>query len=141
MSVEELQQTYQYWWSSNKMLDRFQAGKIIKSHVKVHSNAKKGVVQKIYYQAQSTFQIIKDCGSNFYDIQWYNDENSVIWKYKGTHIYLLPPEIYPHEALDTTDKSYLNYTFYPVVWPFNNILQINWYNSEFFGPASKLSII
>ena len=40
--------------------------------------------------------------------------------------------MYPHEHIDTTDKRYINYSFYPVASPFKNILQIDIYNDKLF---------
>ena len=86
------------------------------------SKAKKRAVQKLSYQLRDKFEIIKYCGSNLYNVQWYNDANVIVRKYKGTNIYLLPPDIYPHETLDTIDEGYPSYEFSSVVSPFNNIL-------------------
>ena len=55
--------------------------------------------------------------------------------------YYLPPEIYPHEPLETKDKRYLDYAFSTVVLPFNNILQLDIYKVKLFRLAPKVSII
>ena len=84
--------------------------------------------------------MIKDYNFNLYDVNQYDDSNSVFLKYKGTDLYLLPLMIYPHELLEKTDEHYLNYRFSLLVSPFQNILQIDMYNNKFFRPASRVLI-
>ena len=102
-------QVHRGWWNANKISDPFQFGDIFKSHVQIHSSAKKGVVQKLYYWVTGTFQTIIYCGYNYYDVQWYDDANGVVQKYKDTKIYVPHPLIYPHEPLDKTYECYTNY--------------------------------
>ena len=132
--IEEFWQAYWDRWNSNMTPDQFKVRNIIKSHVQVYSNAEKEVVQKLSYWARGPFRIIKYTGSDSYGIQLYDDANGVVWKYKGTKIYLLPLEIYPREPLDIIDERYLNCEFYRVLSPFKNSLQLDIYNDKFFKP-------
>ena len=56
-------------------------------------------MQKLSYQVQVSFRMNKYFGSILYDIQQYYDADGVVLKYSGTKIYLLLPDIYPHEPL------------------------------------------
>ena len=53
---------------------------MIKDHVQVRSRSKKGLLQKLSYWSQGPFLIIKDYGSNFFDVRKYDDANSVLEK-------------------------------------------------------------
>ena len=134
MLINECEHAHQYWWNENKTPDPFKVRDIFKYHNHVHSNHKTVLVQKLFYRERGTFRITKYYGSNPNGFQWYNDANSVVQKYKGTNIYLIPPEIYPHRTLDTIYELYIIYEFSPVVSPFKNILQINIYDDKFFEP-------
>ena len=59
---------HQDHWNATKIPDPFQVFNTVKYHVQVYSNSKKGVVPKLSYQARGPFQIIKGCGSNFYEV-------------------------------------------------------------------------
>ena len=92
MLIEKHQQCHQDWWNTNKKTDPVQVRYIIKAHAEVHSNSKKGVVYKISYSEQGLFQIIKDCGSNLYNIQRYNDRGYIPKVFAFKNPYPLNPE-------------------------------------------------
>ena len=58
--VKERQETQQYWQNENKTPDPLKVGDIVKSHVQVNYNSKKGIVFKLSDQELDKFQMIKD---------------------------------------------------------------------------------
>ena len=104
MLIEELRQAHCDRWNENKTPDPFQVGYIFKSHIQVHSNAIIGVLQKLSYQEQFQFRIIKDCGYNLYD-----NANGLVQLYKGTNLYLLllHIDIYNKEIFIPASKVYV----------------------------------
>ena len=77
----------------------------MKSHIQVQSTLDNGEVGKLSYIARGPFHIIEDLGSDPYHVKRYNDANSVVRKYKGTYLYVLPPAIFPSDSLDTSVNS------------------------------------
>ena len=49
------------------------------------------------------FQVKTFLEKNLYVVQSYNEPESVIQKYKCTDLYLLPPDMFSHEPVDTMD--------------------------------------
>ena len=78
------------------------------------------------------FIILEDLGNDSYHVQRYNDADSAIRKYKGTDSYVLPPEIFPSDCLDTMDVRYLNYSNVPIISPLEKALNIEMYNAVYF---------
>ena len=67
-----------------------------------------------------------------YLVARYGKESSATRKYKGCELYLLPPSIFPHNPIDTTDQRYLNFSHAPIVSPLKKSLQIELYNDTYF---------
>ena len=80
-------------------------------------------------------------GSDSYHVKQFNDDNSIVRKYKGTDLYLLPPSIFPSDYLDTMDVRYLNYFNAPVISPLKKALKIERYNDTSFNKQPTLQTV
>ena len=100
--VEEGRKAHAPSTLGKKMEPEFQIGDFVKNHVQVNSNAKRGVVKKLSYRARGTFQITAALGKNPYEVNRCNQPDSASRKYKGTELYLLLPNIFPCDPLNTT---------------------------------------
>ena len=69
-------------------------------------------------------------------MQRYNSTSSAPRKYKGTELYLLPPNLFPCEPMDTMDEWYLNSEHAPMLSPLLQPLKIELYNDVYFPPSS-----
>ena len=132
--VEERRQSHQDRHNKDKTQPQFQVGDIVKAHVQVQSNAAKGQVGKLSYQARGPFKIITDLGHQSFEVQKLDKPTSATRKYKSTDLYLLPPSLFPPEPLDTMDQRYLNYENAPIVSPLRKPLGIEMYNEVHFHP-------
>lgn len=140
--VEERRQSHQDRHNKNKTQPSFKVGDIVKAHVQVQSNAAKGQVGKLSYQARGPFKIITDLGHQSFEVQKFDKPNSAKRKYKSADLYLLPPSLFPPEPLDMMDQRYLNYESAPIVSPLRKPLGIEMYNTVHFHPhpPSNISI-
>ena len=109
-------------------------GDIVKAHVQVQSNAAKGQVGKLSYQARGPFNIESDLGHQSFEVQKLDKPTAATRKYKSADLYLLPPSLFPPEPLDTMDQRYLNYENAPIVSPLRKPLRIEMYNEVHFHP-------
>ena len=134
--IEERRAAHRVRWNKNRIEQIFQVGNVVKVHVQVQSNSTTGVVKKLSYQARGPFQVIRVLGANSYEVQRYNSKSSAPRKYKGTELYLLPPNLFPCEPMDTMDERYLNSTHAPMVSPLHQPLKIELYNDVYFPPLS-----
>ena len=134
--IEERRTAHRTRWNKNKSEQIFQVGDVVKAHVQVNSNSKTGVVKKLSYQARGPFRVTRIFGANSYEVQRYNSSSSAPRKYKGTELYLLPPNLFPCEPMDTMDERYLNSEHAPMVSPLLQPLKIELYNDVYFPPAS-----
>ena len=112
-------------------------GDVVKAHVQVQSNAKTGTGKKLSLQARGPFQIVEKLEGNSYMVRHYDKENGALRKYKGTVLYLLPPNIFPHNPVDVMDQKYLNFSNTSIVSPFKKPLNIEMYNDTYFPSNSK----
>ena len=58
----------------------------MKGRIQVQSKLDNEKIGKLSYIGCGVLQIIEDLGSDSYYIKRYNDSNSAIRKYKGTHL-------------------------------------------------------
>ncbi len=118
----------------NAVLEKsaLKVGDVVKAHVQVQSRTDDGVVGKLSYKARGPFSIVRDLGFNSFEVQPYNKPNAATRKYKATELYLLPPQLFPSEPLDTLDQRYINYEHAPVVSPLQQALNVEAYNAEWF---------
>ena len=132
--VEERRQSHQDRHNKDKTPAAFKVGDIVKAHVQVQSNASKGQVGKLSYQARGPFKIITDLGQQSFEVQKLDKPDSAIRKYKSADLYLLPPSLFPPEPLDMMDQRYLNYENAPIVSPLRKPLGIELFNEVHFHP-------
>ena len=138
--VEERRQSHQDRHNKNKTQPSFKVGDIVKAHVQVQSNAAKGQVGKLSYQARGPFKIITDLGHQSFEVQKLDKPDSATRKYKSADLYLLPPSLFPPEPLDMMDQRYLNYENAPIVSPLRKPLGIEMYNAVHFHPQPPSTI-
>lgn len=93
--VEERRQPHQDHHNKDKTKPPFKIGDIVKAHVQVQSNAAKGQVGKLSYQARGPFKIISDLSHQSFEVQKLDKPDSTIRKYKSADLYLLPPSLFP----------------------------------------------
>ena len=134
--IEERRASHRARWNKNRSEQIFQVGDVVKAHVQVQSNASTGVVKKLSYQARGPFRVTRILGANSYEVQRYNSPSSAPRKYKGTELYILPPNLFPSEPMDTMDERYLNSEHAPMVSPLHRPLKIELYNDTYFPPTS-----
>ena len=89
------------------------------------------------YQSHGPFHIIKALGAKSHEVQRYNNSSSATRKYKGTQLYLLPPNLFPHKHMDTMDGRYLNSIYAHMVFPLKRSFRVELYNGVYFPPDSK----
>ena len=93
---------------SNKKHQPFKVGDMVKAYSVVHSNTDTNTVRKLSYQAKGPFIIVEDLEHDSYAVRRYNHPESSVRKYKAQDLYLLPPNLFPSEELDTMDVNYFN---------------------------------
>ena len=100
--------------------------------MQVQSKAEDGVVEKLSYCARGPFRIVKGLGFNSFEVQPWHDSSAATRKYKGVVLYLLPPALFAHDPLDTTDVQFLNYELAPIKSGMKRNLRIELQNAQFF---------
>jgi len=115
--VEEQRQPHQDRHNKNKTPAAFKVGDIVKAHVQVQSNASKGQVGKLSYQARGPFKIISDLGQRSIEVQKLDKPDSAVRRYKSADLCLLPPSLFPPEPLGMMDQWYLDYKNALIVLP------------------------
>ena len=105
--------------------------------MQVYFNSSRGVVGKLSYQGRGPFQIKEIIDTNSYLVHRYTDEEGPTRKYKGTELYILPPNLFPCEPMDTMDERYINSDHAPMVSPLHRPLKIELYNDMYFSPSSN----
>ena len=139
--VEEHRTAHCTQWNEQRTAKSFKIGDVVKARVQVYSQASKGEVHKLSYQARGPFQITKVLDANAYIVQHYNEPDLVIRKYKGSELYLLPPSIFPHGHMETMVQYYLDFSHAPIVSSLTQALKIELYNNTFLPSNSKHIII
>ena len=117
--IEERRMEHQARMNKSRTESNLKVGDVVKAHVQVQSKAASGEVEKLSYKARGPFIITKDLGFGSLEVAPYQDPTGARRKYKSTELYLLPPQLYPSEPLDTMDQRYLAYEHTPVVSPLN----------------------
>ena len=87
------------------------------------------MVSKLSYQIKGPFVITKALDHDSFEVKRYNKPDSATRKYKSTELYLLPPQLFPNEELDTMDQRYLNYSHAPIPSSLKKPLAIELYNN------------
>jgi len=82
--VQERRQCHQDCHNKDTKWCTLKVGIVVKSHVQVNSSVGKGVISKLSYKAKGPFIITADLGHNSYEVQRYDNPNSVKRKYKCT---------------------------------------------------------
>lgn len=115
-----------HWERHNNSKERqiFKVSDVVTARVTVQLNTETGTVEKLAYRAKGPFQIKEVLQGDSYLVQKYGEDCSTTRKYKGSDLFLLPPVIYPHNPLDTTDFRYLNFENAPLVNPLQKKLNI-----------------
>ncbi|GFH50457.1 predicted protein [Chaetoceros tenuissimus] len=121
--IEERRKSMRDRVNSSKTLPTFKVGDVVKVHIQVQSSAENNKVGKLSYQICGPYQIVKDHGNNSYDVQRYGQPNGAIKKHQACDLYLLPPNLYPSDPLDTLDQRFLNYDHPPIQNPLHRPLQ------------------
>ncbi|GFH46278.1 hypothetical protein CTEN210_02752 [Chaetoceros tenuissimus] len=134
--IEERRKSMRDRVNSSKTLPTFKVGDVVKVHIQVQSSAENNKVGKLSYQIRGPYQIIKDHGNNSYDIQRYGQPNSAIKKHQACDLYLLPPNLYPSDPLDTLDQCFLNYDHPPIQNPLHRPLCIESRADQFLFPPT-----
>ena len=130
--IEERRTTHRERWNADNTAESFELGDVVKSHVQIQSNSKTGVINKLSFRARGLFQMVEKLEGNSYLVQRYGNKEAPTRKYKGLELYLLPPNIFLHDPLDTMDQRYLNFSNSSIVSPFKVPLQIGLYNNIYF---------
>ena len=107
--IEKRRTAHRDRWNNKRAAKPFKVGDVVKAHVQVQSNFSKGDVTKLLYQARGSFQIKEVLDSDSYIVERYNSSSTSTRKYKGTELYMLPPDLFPREPVDTMDQRYLNF--------------------------------
>ena len=107
--IEERRSAHRSRWNTDRAAKVFQVGGVVKAHVQVQSNAATSAVKKVSYQARGSFQIKEILDGDSYLVTRYNSNASATRKHKGSELYLLPPNIFPSDPVDTLDQRYLNF--------------------------------
>lgn len=135
--IDERCSAHRSRWNSGRAAKNFAIGDVVKAHVQVQSNSSTGTVKKLSYQARGPFQIKEKLDGDSYLVQRYGDDDAATRKYKGSELYLLPPNIFPHKPIDSMNQRYLNFSHAPAVSPFKKSLKIEMYNNTYFPSHSK----
>jgi hypothetical protein len=138
--VEERRKSMRARVNSSKVQPSFKVGDVVKVHIQVQSSADNNRVGKLSYQIRGPYQIIKDHGNNSYDIQRYGDPNGAIKKHRACDLYLLPPNLYPSNPLDTMDQRFLNFEHSPIQNPLHRPLRIESRADRFLLPPTALQV-
>ena len=64
--IEERRTTHRTRWNNDRAAKEFKVGDVVKAHVQVQSNASRGEVKKLTYQARGPFQIKEVLEGNSY---------------------------------------------------------------------------
>ena len=72
-----------------------------------------------------------------YYFKRYNNNSSVVRKYKGLELYLFTPSLFPNKPLETMDQRYLNCSNAPISSLLKLPLQTQLYNDTYFLCNSK----
>ena len=134
--IEERRKSMRDCVNSSKTQPNFKVGVIVKVHVQVQSSADNNRVGKLSYQVRGPYQIIKDHSNNSYDVQRYGQPNGAIKKHQACDLYLLPPNLYPSDPLDTLDQRFLNYDYPPIQNPLHQPLCIESRADQFLFPPT-----
>jgi len=138
--VEERRKSMRARVNSTKTQPSFKVGDVVKVHVQVQSSTEQNRVGKLSYKIRGPYQIIKDHGNNSYDIQRYGNPNGAIKKHRACDLYLLPPNLYPSNPLDTMDQRFLNFDHSPVQNPLHRPLRIESRADQFLLPPTALQV-
>ena len=123
--------------NNNKERQVFKVGDVVTARTIVQSKSENGTVEKLSYRSKGPFQVKEVLQGDSYLVQRYGDDSSATRKYKSIDLFLLPPVIYPHDPLDTTDFRYLNFDNAPLVNPLQKNLNIEMYNDTYFSMDGK----
>ncbi|GFH62173.1 hypothetical protein CTEN210_18649 [Chaetoceros tenuissimus] len=134
--IEERRKSMRDRVNSSKTLPTFKVGDVVKVHIQVQSSAENNKVGKLSYQIRGPYQIVKDHGNNSYDVQRYGQPNGAIKKHQACDLYLLPPNLYPSDPLDTLDQRFLNYDHPPIQNPLHRPLRIESRADQFLFPPT-----
>ena len=63
-------------------------------------------VNKLTFKSQGPFRVKTVLGNGSYELQQYNEPESVIYKYNSTYLYIIPPAIFPPEPVNTMDVRF-----------------------------------
>ena len=75
--------------------------------------------------------------NNSYEVKRYNKPDLAVRKYKGRKLYLLPPAIFPHDRLDTTDQRYLKYNHSSIFSQLKKPINIEMYNDTYLSAKGQ----
>ena len=106
--IEERRTAHRNRWNTDRTPKFFEIGDVINEYVQVQSNLKTGCVKKLLFQARGPFQIVEKLEGDSYTVQRYDDKDAHLRKYKSSELYLLLPNIFPHNPVDSMDQKYLN---------------------------------
>ena len=125
--------------NEGRNLIRYKPGDIVMARVAVQSDSSKGKVAKLVYQSRGPFQVVRDTEHSSYLVQRYGKPKSPLQKFMTQDLYLLPPQNFPCESIDTSDLRYLNADFAPINHPLNDHFDFESYNTRWFDnrPASR----
>ncbi len=131
--VEERRERHRNRLNHSATKSSLKVGDVVKAHVQVKSNASTGTVEKLSYRARGPFVIVQDLGWDTFLVQPYNKPDAATRRYKSSQLYLLPPQLFPSNPLDTLDQRYINYEHAPIVLPLQQALNIESYNPTWFS--------
>ena len=88
---------------------------MVKAHIQIQPNVDSSTNGKLSYYTRGLFISTDDLDNGSLKFQHYGVTSSTMRKYKNTELYLLPPVLFPSEALDTIDRRYFDYNIVPIV--------------------------
>ena len=102
------------------------------ARVVTHSSSDKGVVKKMTFQTAGLFVVLEAAGQGLFLLRRWGKPASAPQKFSATNLYMLPRQILPCDAPDTSNMRYLNTDFAPLHHPLGDSFDISGYNTHWF---------